>query len=139
MLIALIIAPSNENHSLWIKSAFCLKLTENGLQKLKLNISPCSKCGEPRINESQKFCHNCGSALVDQSTFERCMALDLQEVTHLTIWQKERIKELKIKKIGDFLALQDPGTELRKLHRIGSKRAKLIIGGVDYYVDEFLS
>ena len=77
--------------------------------------------------------------MVEQSTFERCMALDLGEVTHLTNWQRGKIKELKIRNIGDFLALQDPGTELRKLHRIGSKRAKSIIGGVDYYVDEFLS
>lgn len=110
-----------------------------GADGLKLDISPCSKCDTPRLNESQKFCHHCGAALVDESTFERCMSLDLKEVTHLTNWQKEKVKELKIKKIGDFLALQDPGTELRKLHRIGSKRASDIIGGVDFYVDEFLS
>lgn len=109
------------------------------IHKLKLNIAPCSQCGTPRLNDSQKFCHICGSALIDESTFERCMGLNVQDVTHLTDWQKSKINELKIEKIGDFLALQDPGTELRKLYRIGSKRARLIIGGIDYYVEEFLS
>lgn len=131
------IARKNSKHPL--RRSLRKLLGDGGLEKLKLNISPCSKCGTPRINESQKFCHNCGTALIDQSTFERCMELDLQEVTHLTKFQKEKIKELNIKKIGDFLSLQDPGTELRKIHQIGSIRAKSIIGGVDYYVDEFLS
>ena len=106
---------------------------------LKLNISPCSICDTPRVSESQKFCHNCGSALIDQSTFERCMDIELQAIPYLTTWQKEKIRELKLHKIGDFSALQDPGTELRKLHMIGSKRASSIINGVAYYVDEFLS
>jgi hypothetical protein len=109
------------------------------VDKLKLNIAPCTRCETPRLNDTQKFCHHCGSALIDESTFERCMKLNVHDVTHLTEWQKKKIKELKIEKIGDFLALQDPGTELRKLHRIGLKRATSIIGGIDYYVEEFLS
>jgi len=107
--------------------------------QLKINIPPCSQCDTPRINETQKFCHNCGSALVDESTFARCMALNLKEVTSLTKWQKGKVNELNIKSIGDFLALQDPGTELRTLHRIGKKRARTIIDSVEEYVDEFLS
>jgi hypothetical protein len=107
--------------------------------KLKLNMPPCRECDTPRLSEGQRFCATCGAILVDESTFERCMALDLDKVPHLTSWQKTKVKELKIRKIGDFLGLQDPGTELRKLHRIGSKRASHIIDGVDVYVDEFLT
>ncbi len=107
--------------------------------QLKINISPCSNCDTPRISESQKFCHNCGAALLDESTFSRCMELNLRDVSKLTDWQKRKVDELKINSIGDFLSLQDPGTELRKIHQIGKKRASYIIDGVDDYVDEFLS
>lgn len=114
-------------------------LGEKNAAQLKINISPCSACDTPRINESQKFCHHCGAALVDESTFSRCMGLNLRDVSKLTDWQKRKVDELGINSIGDFLSLQDPGTELRKIHQIGKKRASSIIDGVDDYVDEFLS
>jgi hypothetical protein len=114
-------------------------LLRNDTNNIKLDIPPCSQCGSPRLSEGQKFCHNCGSALVDKSTFEHCMSLLISDLPNLTNWQKDKIQERKIKTVGDFLALQDPGTELRKAKRIGVKRAEKIFSKISGYVDEFLS
>jgi hypothetical protein len=111
------------------------------LETLKFDLPPCSKCGQSRVTESQKFCHNCGSELLDTSTFTECMSLPLQDVPGLTEWQKARIKsELpQLKNIGDLLAHQDPGTELRKIYGVGQRRATRIIEVIAGYVEEFLS
>ena len=111
------------------------------LSDLRFDLPPCAKCDVARITESQRFCHNCGSELLDASTFSECMALPLAEIPGLTQWQKDRIgTELpQLKTIGELLAHQDPGTELRKIHRVGQRRASRILEVVEGYVDEFLS
>jgi hypothetical protein len=109
------------------------------LDNLKLNLPPCNKCSTPRLNELQKFCHNCGEPLVDQSTYERCMAIELISIPTMTEWQRGKISEINARTIGEFLTLQDPGTELRKIKQIGQYRAGKMIGGIDQFVDEFLS
>jgi hypothetical protein len=108
---------------------------------LKFDLPPCAKCATSRVTEGQRFCHNCGSELIDASTFSNCMALLLSDIPGLTQWQRERIKsELpQLKTIGDLLAHQDPGTELRKIHRVGQRRATRILEVVEGYVEEFLS
>jgi predicted Zn-ribbon and HTH transcriptional regulator len=111
------------------------------LELLRLDMPPCKKCGYARVTESQRFCHNCGSELLDESTFTKCMALPLTAVPGLTEWQRERIAaELPhLRTIGDLLAIQDPGTELRKIHRVGQRRATRIVEVTEGYVEEFLS
>lgn len=50
------------------------------------------------------------------------------------------MKELEaIRTVGDIIATQDPGTELRKLNRVGQKTANRILQNVYLYVEEFLS
>jgi hypothetical protein len=41
--------------------------------------------------------------------------------------------------VGEFIALQDPGTTLRTIHRVGQVRAKTIIDAVQTFLDEYLS
>lgn len=107
---------------------------------LHLTLPPCRKCSAPRINDSQKFCHNCGSVLIDESSFSKCMALELYKLPRLTSWQSRKMKELEaMKTVGDILSIQDPGTELRKLNRVGQKTANRILQNVFLYVEEFLS
>lgn len=43
------------------------------------------------------------------------------------------------KTVGEFIALQDPGTALRTIHRVGQVRAKTIIDAVQAFLDEYLS
>lgn len=37
------------------------------------------------------------------------------------------------------MALRDPGTELRRMYRVGPARATQINQGIEAFVDEFLS
>lgn len=114
-------------------------LDAESLSALRLDLPACQVCSTPRLSESQKFCHACGSKLVDDSTFTRCMDLSFDEVPHLTKWARQRLKDHDIRKIGDLMTLQDPGTELRKIYMVGAVRAERIVTAVESYVDEFLS
>jgi hypothetical protein len=111
------------------------------IENLQFDLPPCRKCGERRINPSQKFCHQCGSELLDGSAFAQCMAIRLDKVPVLTSWQRDQIIQQlpNLKTIGDLLALQDPGTEFRRIHRVGAVRATKMVQVVTTYVEEFLS
>ncbi|MCE7032868.1 hypothetical protein LY625_09635 [Lysobacter sp. GX 14042] len=112
----------------------------DSLPQLRIDLPECRVCGADRLTAQQRFCHECGSELLDDSMFARCMSLPLSSVPRLTKWQRERIGTLdRIKTIGDLLAIQDPGSELRKLHRVGNVRAAKIVQMVTAFVDEFLS
>lgn len=110
------------------------------LSSLKFDLPACSSCGKERITTTQKYCHACGAELLDSSTFETCMSILLHEVPGLTKWTASKLKQdlPRFKTIGDLLSVQDPGTELRKIHRVGQARAEKIIKLVTSFVDEFL-
>ncbi|EKN4905985.1 MULTISPECIES: zinc ribbon domain-containing protein [Serratia] len=113
---------------------------DDAISNIRLTLPPCTKCETLRLSDNQKFCHQCGSKLVDESSFNRCMSFELSTIPQLTAWQSKKIKELEnIKTVGDILSIQDPGTELRKLNRVGLKRADNIIQRVMFHVDEYLS
>ena len=112
-------------------------LSEQELENLKLDLPACQVCNTPRLSPEQKFCHNCGSVLVNQSAFEICMQISVDNLP-LTNWQKEKVKSVGLLTIGDFLALQDPGTALKKIHRIGEVKSEKIYKEVIKTVDEFL-
>lgn len=110
------------------------------LARLKLTLPPCNNCKTPRLTDNQKFCHHCGNQLIDESAYNQCMSIPLSKVPHLTSWQMQKLSGLeKVKTIGDVLSLQDPGSELRKIHRIGPKIANKIMDKVLLHVEEFLS
>lgn len=90
------------------------------LEDLSFSLPECRNCGQPRLTDIQKFCHNCGANLVEVSTFTACLEMKLKDVPGLTQWQLDRIKtELpKLQTIQDFLALQDPAAELRSVSHL---------------------
>jgi hypothetical protein len=112
-------------------------LSEAELAKLKLDLPACQICNTPRISPEQKFCHNCGSVLVNRSAFEVCLQISVDSLP-ITNWQKQQVKSVGLLTIGDFLALQDPGTALKKIHRIGEVKSEKIYKEVIKTVDEFL-
>lgn len=115
-------------------------LSNNVLDSLRLDLPQCQNCGAGRLSESQKFCHECGSQLVEESIYKRCMKVPLDDVPGIRNWQKTEIKRVtKLKTIGDLLTIQDPASELRKGNQIGKVRATEIFGAVESFVDEFLS
>lgn len=114
-------------------------LGQDVVDQLKFDLPPCDNCNAVRLSESQLFCHNCGSPLVTPSTFDTCMKTPIGSVPGLSEWQVTKLMETNIATVGDFVALQDPGTELRTIKRIGPKRASGISGRVNTYVDEYMS
>jgi hypothetical protein len=123
-----------------IRRSVATLIPRDRLADIRLNLPSCTKCGKERIDQSQNFCHNCGSELVNISSFETCMSLPIHEATGLTHWQTKKLKDElpKITTIGDFLAVQDQGAELRNIDLIGRARAEKIINVINTYVDEFL-
>ncbi len=113
-------------------------IDDNELNLLELNLPPCSNCGTVRMTEKQKFCHQCGKALIDHSTFKACMATPLGELP-LTKFQKNAIeKYTKFKTVEDVIRSQDPASEFQKAHRIKAARAGDIYKRISQWVDEFL-
>lgn len=115
-------------------------LSPEDLKYIKLDLPLCSNCSHERISESQKFCHNCGAELVNESKYQECMKIPINELPILTKWRKERIlEETDIKTIGDLLHHRAPASELRKGKGIGKIRSEDIYKKTLSYVKEFLS
>lgn len=116
-------------------------LGQEAINNLKLDLPPCQNCQTPRLTDSSKHCHQCGAKLTDASAFASCMSIELGTIPYLTAWQQRKLSTefCEAKTVGDFMALRDPGTELRRMHRVGPARATQINQGIEAFVDEFLS
>jgi hypothetical protein len=115
-------------------------LTPDELASLKLDLPACQKCGTARINESQRFCHHCGSELVASSLFQDCMKLPLEKVPGISPALIMRIhSDTKIRTIGDVYASQDASGDLQEANYVGPVRASGIVAKVALTVTEFLS
>jgi hypothetical protein len=116
-------------------------LGQEAIGNLKLDLPPCQNCQTPRISDSAKHCHNCGAKLTDASAFAGCMNIELASIPDLTAWQQRKLSTefTDVKTVGDFMALRDPGTELRRIHQVGKARATQINQSIEAFVDEFLS
>ncbi len=113
-------------------------LNPSTLSSLTLDLPPCKTCNTPRLTAEQRFCHICGSPLVNQSAFEMCMQIPVEKLP-LTKWQIRKVKSKSLNTVGDFVALQDPGRELREIHQIGIVKSEKIYKEVIKTVDEFLA
>lgn len=115
-------------------------LAPDELARLKLDLPPCQNCGTARINESQRFCHNCGEELVASSLFEDCMKLPLEEVPGISSKLLHRIhKDTAIRTVGHVFASQNASGDLQQAHYVGPVRAETIVTKVALVVNEFLS
>lgn len=111
-----------------------------GLARIKLYLPPCQNCGTERINESQRYCHQCGEELVAASMFEECMKLPLGRVPEIS---KAMIKRLhddtQLRTVGDVYASQNASGDLQRANYVGPVRAGEIIRKVEGVIEEFLS
>lgn len=107
---------------------------------VKLDLPPCQNCGVERINESQRFCHNCGESLVESSLFEECMRLPLDQVPNVSAALISRINsDTPIRTIGDIYGSQNASGDLQQASYVGPVRATQIYKQVALTVEEFLS
>lgn len=115
-------------------------LNANIVASLGLNLPNCRNCLAKRV-EGAKYCFNCGEKLTEESTYDRLMLTPLINVPGLTKWQQEKLGQWTSvpRTVGEFIALQDPGTALRTIPRVGKIRARTIIDAVEAFLDEYLS
>jgi hypothetical protein len=133
-LVAVLSNPS-EKHP--IRRKFNRILPEDQIAKIKIDLPECPNCGTARIADGQKFCHICGSELVDGSIFKECMSKKLSELP-FTDFQLRVIKLSKFKIIEDVLMSDDTIRELKKVKQVGPKYAEKIINKINAWTNEFL-
>ncbi len=115
-------------------------LTPHELASLQLDLPACQECGTQRINESQRFCHQCGAELVAASLFEDCMKLPLEDIPGISKALVARIhSDTKMRTVGDVYASQNASGDLQKAYYVGPVRAEGIVNRVAVTVNEFLS
>jgi hypothetical protein len=115
-------------------------LRADGLARLKLDLPPCQNCRTERINESQKYCHQCGEELVAASMFEDCMKLPLSKIPDISQAMVRRIHaDTAVRTVGDVYASQNASGDLQRANYVGPVRASEIIRRVSGVIDEFLS
>ena len=132
------ISRQNEKHP--VRRNFTTLFSAQGINEtLKLDLPPCQNCQTQRNTEKQKFCHNCGSKLVDELIYNRIMAMEISGVPGLTEFLIGKMESANIKTVGALRALQDPGTELRKMRGIAQARSDRILTKIEEYVDEMMS
>ncbi|MBP9058693.1 MAG: zinc ribbon domain-containing protein [Rhodoferax sp.] len=115
-------------------------LRANGLARIKLDLPPCQNCGTARINESQRFCHQCGEELVVASMFEECMQLPLGRIPEISQAMIKRLNDdTQLRSVGDVYASQNASGDLQRANYVGPVRAGEIIRKVERVIEEFLS
>ncbi|NRB69724.1 MAG: hypothetical protein HRU48_20550 [Vibrio sp.] len=135
---AQLIALPKEKHPLR-KNSFADFLNAEEINNLSLDLPSCSNCGNPRLNEEQKFCMFCGDELLNKSTFEELTSKKVDELP-LTSWLKNKIvEETRIETVADIIFATNPAQELRKAKGVGEKRAVRVINEASRVMEEFLS
>jgi hypothetical protein len=121
-----------------VRRSFSTLLSEEQIGNIRLDSPPCTHCKATRLSEHQKFCHNCGRELVEESNFKACMEITIDQLPIPSL-QKERIKQEGLQTVGDILSISDPARALQKAKHIGRKRAENIYKKAKAAVDEFLT
>ncbi|WP_371339657.1 ORC-CDC6 family AAA ATPase [Klebsiella variicola] len=131
-----ILTSRSEKHPLR-RSVFSL-LSKEHFEKISLTLPNCSNCGEKRLSDNQKFCHNCGKELIDESSFRLCMKKNLLELP-LTKFQKAVIEQTNFKTVEDVVSSKNTATEFMKVRQVAQKRAAALEFKVRSWVNEFLA
>lgn len=114
-------------------------LDKEQIEKIKLDLPPCSNCGTERLSEDQKYCHQCGNPLIGHSLYEAALKIRIEDLP-IPTWQIIRIKEeTSLQTIEDVIMSQNPGSELKKAKGIGNIRSTRIYEVVRAILDEFLA
>ncbi|MCC2307189.1 zinc ribbon domain-containing protein [Cellulomonas chengniuliangii] len=107
--------------------------TADRANKCSLNLSPCPKCGSPRVSDDAVFCFKCGTALTEQSVYIELLASPIDRL-NLPPLKLERILELtNIKSVQDIM-LDDGGGQLRTVKSIGKTWSARIKARAEEYV-----
>lgn len=133
--LSAVVRSASEKHPLRKKIATLL--TKDAIDSITLKLPNCSQCGTRRLSDTQKFCHECGTQLIDESSFRICMRKKLVELP-LSAFQKRVISETPFVTVEDVLSSKNTAAEFMKVKRVAQKRADLINSKIQAWVNEFL-
>lgn len=109
------------------------------IDRLKLDLPSCNKCGTERLTEEQKFCHSCGNPLIGQSTFEATLKIKIKDLP-LPKWQIDAIvKDTSLTTLEDIYSSQNLAKDLKNAKGIGKVRTSNIDKLVRELIEEFLA
>ncbi|ELY5817286.1 zinc ribbon domain-containing protein [Cronobacter turicensis] len=133
--ISAIVRSASDKHPL--RKKISTLLHKDIMDAITLKLPNCSHCGTRRLSDTQKFCHECGTQLIDESSFRICMRKKLVELP-LTAFQKSVINETPFVTVEDVLSSKNTAAEFMKVKRVAQKRADLINSKIQSWVNEFL-
>jgi len=113
-------------------------IPSSDVERLHLDLPSCQNCGTARTLESQKFCHQCGYELINESKYQQCMKMSVEELP-LSQWRIGRILQTSLKTVGDIMSHGNVASELKKPYGMGRIRADDTYRTVKIYIEEFLS
>jgi hypothetical protein len=126
-------ALSGKDAHAFVRTRATTLLGDDFADRCVLDLPPCTRCGQPRLKEEQKFCMNCGSELSDASVYQELLNAPIDDLP-LTAKKLESIKKnTSIRKVQDLLT--DDDQEIRKAHYIG----RIWANRIRTYAEEFVS
>ncbi|EHK8703632.1 TPA: zinc ribbon domain-containing protein [Citrobacter freundii] len=134
--LAKILTSPSEKHPL--RRTLLSLINKEDLEAITLTLPNCSNCGAKRLANNQKFCHQCGNQLIDESAFRSCMKKNLLELP-LTDFQMSVIKQTNFKTVEDVISSKNTATEFMKVKQVAQKRAAMLEFKVRTWVNEFLA
>ncbi|WP_371401116.1 hypothetical protein OHA10_24500 [Kribbella sp. NBC_00662] len=107
-------------------------LTNSEAKVCRLMVGSCQNCGSPRLIQEARFCHVCGSELLDESRFAALLRTPVDQLP-LTPRKIESLKKQRLLRVEDIL--RDRGQqELRKADRVGQVWARRIYSIAEEFV-----
>lgn len=101
-------------------------------QKCQLQVGRCPQCKAERLHESARFCHHCGSELVEVSRLTELLAASIDELL-LTDKKRSALRAVDITTVEAIV--RDRGlTQISKASRVGPTWARRIYSVAEEYV-----
>jgi len=98
-----------------------------------LNLTPCQKCGAPRLSEQARFCMKCGEALKDISIYEELIKSPISSLPLTSNKIDGLLQRTSLRTVQDIL-LDEECREIRKVPYVGPVWSARIRNAAQEYV-----
>lgn len=107
--------------------------TQEQAERCRLNLSPCPKCGSPRISDDAAFCFKCGTTLTEQSVYLELLSSSIESLRLTPIKLQRILEQTNLRTVQDVI-LDESGAQLRTVSSIGKTWSARIKARADEFV-----
>ena len=125
-------ALQRHQRNLFVRIRATSLLTESMRALCVLDLPPCDKCGEPRV-EGARFCVSCGAELESSSVYKELLGSSIQKLPLSERRVRRIMRESSLRSVQDIL-VDEEQSELRSVRYIGPIWAARIRN----YAEEYL-